>query len=581
MIRNNKDIQGVLVHNKECKVSQFADDTTCFASSAESVQATFKTLQLYSKCSGLYINYDKSAILPVGKNIPSTILIQNILVKRKVKILGVWFSKDRSEEDHYSWNFLPILQKMRSVCASWSNRTLSLKGRVRVFNSLIYSMVQYVNANTVTPKQVLLEVRKLATTFLWSGKKSKVAYNVVIQSVLDGGLRLMDLEHRTRVNELAWIKRTLKHPNSTSAEMLRYISGEGDLSFILGLKSCIAASPNLISPFYNNILKTWEKVHNCDPEGEEAIRAEILWDNPRISTPKNKLHRDVWRKWIDAGVMMVHHVCHPTESRIMGQEEISNTYNIKRNFLEALSVRQSIPFSWRSQLSANFRPDVEPRYEFTICSNRLNIMDSTPKEWYSQWVQTSRQSFNREDGWAREFGHLPQYHPPKWADIFVSPFKTSRETKLQSFSFKLVYRLIPCNKYLHKIKIRTSPTCSFCTEEDSITHFFLSCPRVKTFWIDLSHWCMTYLDLNLARLSEPELLLGITSKITGLRILNWLILCAKFYIQKRKLFHDANISLIGFLAEIRMKLCHERQACLHENKPRKFKIWKRLYDVLG
>lgn len=56
------------------------------------------------------------------------------------------------------------------------------------------------------------------------------------------------------------------------------------------------------------------------------------------------LRRDVWRHWIDAGILMIQHVCHPTDNRIMAQEENRDKYNIKCNFLEALSIRQSIPF---------------------------------------------------------------------------------------------------------------------------------------------------------------------------------------------------------------------------------------------
>lgn len=196
-------------------------------------------------------------------------------------------------------------------------------------------------------------------------------------------------------------------------------------------------------------------------------------------------------------------------------------------------------------------------------------------------MKTRLQPFNREDSLAREFEHLPQQNHPDWSRIFVTPYRTSQETKLQSFAYKLVYRLTPCYRHLHKLKIRNSEQCSFCTEVDSIPHFLITCRTVTKFWVDLAGWCLAHLDLNLTQLSESEVLLGVTRRIAGLRIINWLILCAKFFIQKHKLFHKANISLIGFLAELRSKLASEKQACFHENKPGKFRIWKDLYEVLG
>lgn len=186
-----------------------------------------------------------------------------------------------------------------------------------VFNSLVYSLVQYVNSNLVTPPRVLSETRNIATSFLWTGKRSKAAYNTVIQTASDGGLCLMDLEYRTHINHLAWIKCIVKNPESTAAEMIRIIAGERNVQFALGLRSPISGQKSLISPFYHAVIKTWEKVHTCQPESEEDVRAEVLWDNGHISSPKRMLSRDTWKHWIDAGILTIQHVCHSSESRIM------------------------------------------------------------------------------------------------------------------------------------------------------------------------------------------------------------------------------------------------------------------------
>lgn len=87
---------------------------------------------------------------------------------------------------------------MNACCKSWSNRALSLKGKVTVYNTLILSLLQCIVANSVTPLKVLVEVKKIACSFLWSGKTSRIAYSTVIQSIRDGGLRVMDLETRCK-----------------------------------------------------------------------------------------------------------------------------------------------------------------------------------------------------------------------------------------------------------------------------------------------------------------------------------------------------------------------------------------------
>lgn len=147
--------------------------STCFADSRESLAAMIATLERFSRYSGLCLNYDKSAILPIGHQQLLRSPPGGLRVMTRVKILRIWVSRDRTEQDHYQWKYLPILQSMRTTCATWANRTLSLKGRVTVFNSLIYSKLQYVNANTVTPQGVHKEVRGLASKFLWARRKSK------------------------------------------------------------------------------------------------------------------------------------------------------------------------------------------------------------------------------------------------------------------------------------------------------------------------------------------------------------------------------------------------------------------------
>lgn len=132
--------------------------------------------------------------------------------------------------------------------------------------------------------------------------------------------------------------------------------------------------------------------------------------------------------------------------------------------------------------------------------------------------------------------HTP---PPEWDDIFNMRYKTTRETKLQSFAYNLVYRLTPCNR--------------------QVPH---GMHMVCNFWQGLVSWCDDYLDLSLLPLTEMEILLGVSRPISGGRVINWIILYAKFYIQKRKLFFEADISVLGFLAEVRSKLYIERQACL-------------------
>lgn len=151
LIRSDHDIKGLKVGDLECRVSQFADDTTCFAASTTSHQRILDIIDRFSKFSGLKLNLEKSAILSVGQLSNDLQSFVGIPVGQTVKILGIWYSRVTSEEDHFDWNFVPQLDKMKQTCSSWSNRSLSIKGRVTVFNALVSSLIQYVAMNSHPP----------------------------------------------------------------------------------------------------------------------------------------------------------------------------------------------------------------------------------------------------------------------------------------------------------------------------------------------------------------------------------------------------------------------------------------------
>ena len=101
-IRRDKLIYGIKTSNKECKVSQYADDTTLILDGTKSsIERFFLLLDIFAKLSGLKVNYEKTEALWIGsfKNRTDKLAIkQNIKwTFRKVKSLGVWFSTSVEE----------------------------------------------------------------------------------------------------------------------------------------------------------------------------------------------------------------------------------------------------------------------------------------------------------------------------------------------------------------------------------------------------------------------------------------------------------------------------------------------------
>ena len=90
-MRGNKNTQGSLVGNEEIKLEMFADDVTAFLRNTRSLEALHHTADLFSKCSGLEINSEKTECMVLGNHVSSTVetvtFSKNIRVKQNSRCL--------------------------------------------------------------------------------------------------------------------------------------------------------------------------------------------------------------------------------------------------------------------------------------------------------------------------------------------------------------------------------------------------------------------------------------------------------------------------------------------------------------
>lgn len=268
----------------------------------------------------------------------------------------------------------------------------------------------------------------------------------------------------------------------------------------------------------------------------------------------------------------------------MGQAELGNAYSIQPTFLEALALRNYVPIHWRRALTRDFMGDPKFSYNMVINNHKFDLMDSGPKAWYSAVINTKRQEIKRQQSWKEELSR-PDFTPqPDWANIYSLPYKITRETKLQSFQFRIAHRLITCNRYRRTLGMHPDGRCDICSEVDTLTHFFTSCIRVRNFWQNLDNWSESHLGFGLAHLSAEEKILGFTEEGGNPRqfkLLNWLLITGKFYIHRCRLFHNGQLSLLAYLAELKNKLRVEKRACWWEQRRNKFKPFERLFQILN
>ena len=161
MIRNNKDMKGIHINNKEFKLSQYADDTQLLLDGSEiSLKEALRTLKQYYIISGLKINVDKTRALWIGSlsNSEKTLCDEYPLdwSQEPLKALGVVFSP--LVFNIWDLNSQEVLLKVQNILNQWSRRKLTLIGRITVIKSLALSKFVHLFISLPAPPNELIQV---------------------------------------------------------------------------------------------------------------------------------------------------------------------------------------------------------------------------------------------------------------------------------------------------------------------------------------------------------------------------------------------------------------------------------------
>ena len=134
-IRHDNSIRGIPIPgaNKQSKVSQYAHDTTLILANNYSITQSFNLINIFEWGSGSRLNAQKTEGLWLGSAAGKQTGPVNISwTTDKLKILGVYFGT--SNVEHANW--IDRVIKLEKRLNLWKSRTLSLKGKSLIINSI-------------------------------------------------------------------------------------------------------------------------------------------------------------------------------------------------------------------------------------------------------------------------------------------------------------------------------------------------------------------------------------------------------------------------------------------------------------
>jgi hypothetical protein len=411
---------------------------------------------------------------------------------------------------------------------------------------------------------------------LWNYKPEKIKRKTIIAEYDKGGLRMLDVASFQKAQKAMWAKR-LMEPGNASWKAVPLIS----LSALLGQDTfkCnmnCSKKPNNFPEFYWQIIKSWNEAKCLVSETDTAfnIRNQWLWLNKQIMVNNIPIR---WDEWHNHGINIIHDIVHENGT-FLSALEINDKYHYPCDIFEYNSLKDAIPLKWRLAIKGTIIPSgaisATQDVYLKIGKNLKHISQITNKEIYWILVRNVQIQPIMLNKLINDYG----IDNTKWGHIFTIS-KVIRDTKIRAFQYRLLFNLIPCNKYLKQIKRSDTDICADCLIVDDLPHYFCNCQQIRIFWNNFKLWWEKINEVKIV-LSNKIILLGVTENIAKNELINACIILAKWHIYKKKLDNSA-ILFYNYLCDLRYFISNEKSIALRNNKLTQHNLmWQAICDQL-
>ena len=158
------------------------------------------------------------------------------------------------------------------------------------------------------------------------------------------------------------------------------------------------------------------------------------------------------------------------------------------------------------------------------------------------------------------------------------------ENKIKWIQFQINRNSLFTNYKVNKFSAHVSPYCSFCTNNgeerhfETVSHLFYDCHVVQKFWKNLREWLLILETPILFPHSKKAVLFGFNDQPYD-SILNFIILCSKYFIWKSRL--QLNPPFFGQLKFFLKSKLNELKGALNwMDKEFEFEKWNCVLNLL-
>ena len=478
-IRQDKDLEGILVNKHEIKAGQFADDLwTTLKATEENLRRMSNLLNRFKKFAGLKVNEEKCVALRIGSFKDSNAKFYSM---RKlywspdvVKILGIYISPYGNIM--YQRNFEDEIEKVDKIFKSWLHRKLTVLGKITVINTLVHSKFTHKFMAIKSPyPSFFKKIKEKVLNFIWEGKVHKISYTKLVHSYNRLGLKLIDLESKDKALKASW---------PVKWEKLRELGVENTWMFNqLPIKdasiwNCNIRSADIKTHFHTKnylspipqIWEAWAMIKYKEIENFDELLMTKLVANSHI----RRAGRPITAKWlVNSGIEYVLDIVHPTENRFLTYEEVKVQYPNAMEITKFYGILAAIPPVWKVWIRNTALTHVIDQ----DTSINLYVKDGGTKTFYWKIIEMR---YPTPDSlvtiWNLELG--TNFNHEQWWNLFPEFLEMIKPVKLRYFHYRYITKTLTTNVKRNKWNKEVSPLCSFCQDSPEIvSHLFFECKK--------------------------------------------------------------------------------------------------------
>jgi hypothetical protein len=511
----------------------------------------------------------------IGKDRNSTQTPVDVKWVKEVHALGIFFSYDT--DSVVQKNFMDRAKEFERILNMWSQRDLSLIGKITVLKSLAFSKVTYQSGTLTTPAEFIKTIIDIAYKFVWQNKPEKIKRSTLIADYDKGGLKMLEIGSFLKAQKAIWVKR-LSTPDNASWKAapkfyLQQFLGENTFKCNMDCKD----KPRGFPHFYWQVLQSWFEIKKITEEEHKTpmdIRRECLWLNRHIKVKKQVVK---WKNWHEKGINLIHDLV-DENGNFVTFKNLEETFGIKSNALTYNALKDAIPPKWRLKLKTMKIPkeavSFNEEIHLKISKEAKNINKITNRDLY--WTLIKK--IQVEPIFIEKLQNDLGIKSEEWENIFTIP-KIMMQTKIRTFQYKLLFSLLPCNWYLKRIQKSETDKCNICQELDDTAHYMFECPGVVPFWNSFMNWWNNLTD-GTVFLDKRSALTGFVGPHRDFQTLNTCLLLAKWHVYRSKL-GEAKIFFYNYLCDVRNNLAMEKTIAIKNNKMEKFVTkWQAVEDYI-